>query len=194
LFSKILFKRAGAVSNANREADMRLRNKTIGILVGPGYEDLEFWVPHMRMIEEGAKVLVIGIEADVAYRSKSGGLVAKSAAAADAVRADQLDALLVPGGWAPDKLRRSADVLRLVRDMHAQNKIIGLICHAGWLAASAGICKGRRATGSAGIKDDMQNAGATWVDEPAFRDGNLVWGRVVEDIPDYCRELLNALS
>jgi protease I len=173
---------------------MKLNNKTIGILVGPGYEDLEFWVPHMRMIEEGAKVVVIGTEADASYQSKSGGLIARSEAAAKSVQADQLDALLVPGGCAPDKLRRNADVLRLVRDMHDQNKIIGLICHAGWVAASAGICKGRRATGSTGIRDDMQNAGATWVDEPALRDGNLVWGRVVEDIPDYCRELLKALS
>ncbi len=173
---------------------MQLKNKSIGILVGPGYEDLEFWVPRMRMIEEGATVLIIGTKAGVTYESKSGGLSAKSEAAAKAVRADQLDALLVPGGWAPDKLRRDADVLRLVREMHEQGKIIGLICHAGWVAASAGICSGKRATGSTGIKDDMQNAGAEWVDEPAFRDGNLVWGRVVEDIPDYCRELVMALS
>lgn len=173
---------------------MKLENKTIGILVGPGYEDLEFWVPRMRMIEEGAKVLVIGVEAGKTYRSKSGGLFVHSDAAAATVEADQLDALLVPGGWAPDKLRRNADVLRLVREMNSQNKIIGLICHAGWVAASAGICHGRRATGSTGIKDDMQNAGAIWVDQPAFRDGNLVWGRVVEDIPDYCRELTKALS
>ncbi|MEJ2154473.1 MAG: type 1 glutamine amidotransferase [Desulfobacteraceae bacterium] len=172
---------------------MRLENRTIGILVGPGYEDLEFWVPRMRMLEEGAKVLVIGIKAGEAYPSKSGGLVAMSDAAANMIQADQLDALLVPGGWAPDKLRRNTDVLRLVREMHSQNKIIGLICHAGWVAASAGICNGRRVTGSTGIKDDMQNAGAIWVDEPALRDGNLVWGRVVEDIPDYCRELVKAL-
>ena len=78
--------------------------------------------------------------------------------------------------------------------MNAQDKILGFICHAGWVAASAGICKGKRTTGSTGIKDDMENAGAIWVDEPAFREGNLVWGRVVADIPDYCRELIKALS
>ncbi len=78
--------------------------------------------------------------------------------------------------------------------MDAQDKILGFICHAGWVAASAGICKGKRATGSTGIKDDMENAGAIWVDESAFREGNLVWGRVVADIPDYCRELVKALS
>jgi protease I len=173
---------------------MRLKGKTIGILVGPGYEDLEFWVPHMRMQEEGAEVKVIAGKAGETYTSKSGGLTAVSQVAAQEVSADQLEALLVPGGWAPDKLRRDPDILQLVRDMHTRCKILGFICHAGWVAASAGICKGKRVTGSAGIRDDMENAGATWVDEPAFREGNLVWGRVVADIPDYCRELLKALS
>ncbi len=173
---------------------MQLRGKTVGILVGPGYEDLEFWVPYMRMIEEGANVQVIASKKGVAYPSKSGGLTAEGDVAAGEVTAGQLDALLVPGGWAPDKLRRDPNILQLVREMNAQGKILGFICHAGWVAASAGICKGKRATGSAGIKDDMENAGATWADEPAFRDGNLVWGRVVADIPDFCRELVKALS
>lgn len=173
---------------------MKLSNKTVGILVGPGYEDLEFWVPYMRMKEEGANVWIIGTRKGIRYNSKSGGLVAESQFAADEITADPLDALLVPGGWAPDKLRRDQSVLRLVRDIHGQNKILGLICHAGWVAASAGICNGKRATGSKGIKDDMQNAGATWVDEPAFQEDNLVWGRVVEDIPEYCRVLIKALA
>jgi len=121
-------------------------------------------------------------------------LTANSQFAAGEVAADELDALLVPGGWAPDKLRRDPNILQLVQNMNAQGKILGFICHAGWVAASAGICKGKKATGSTGIKDDMENAGAVWVDEPAFREGNLVWGRVVEDIPDYCRELVAALS
>jgi deglycase len=173
---------------------MRLEGKIIGILVGPGYEDLEFWVPYMRMQEEGAQVKVIGSKAGETYTSKSGGLTVESAIAADAIDADRLDALLVPGGWAPDKLRRDKNILKLVREMNEQGKILGFICHAGWVAASAGICKGRRVTGSTGIRDDMHNAGAFWVDEPAFREGNLVWGRVVADIPDYCRELITALS
>jgi protease I len=173
---------------------MKLQGKTVGILVGPGYEDLEFWVPYMRMIEEGAQVKVIaGSEGEI-YTSKSGGLTAESQVAAKDITAGQLDALLVPGGWAPDKLRRDRHVLQLVRQMNEREKVLGFICHAGWVAASAGICKGKRATGSTGIKDDMENAGAVWVDEPAFREGNLVWGRVVADIPDYCRELVKALS
>jgi protease I len=173
---------------------MRLTGKTIGILVGPAYEDLEFWVPLMRMQEEGAQVQIIASKSGETYTSKSGGLQAKSQFSAGQVSADRLDALLVPGGWAPDKLRRDADILQLVRDMHARGKILGFICHAGWVAASAKIVKGRRVTGSTGIRDDMQNAGAVWVDEPALRDDNLVWGRVVEDIPDYCRELVRALA
>ena len=177
-----------------KEGRMRLKGKTVGILVAPGYEDLEFWVPYMRMKEEGAEVKVIATKGGATYTSKSGGLTVESQVAAKEITADQLEALLVPGGWAPDKLRRDPNILRLVREMNAQGKILGFICHAGWVAASAGICKGKRATGSSGIKDDMENAGATWVDEPAFREGNLVWGRVVADIPDYCRELIKALS
>ena len=173
---------------------MRLKEKIIGILVGPGYEDLEFWVPYMRVIEEGAEVRIIGSRADEIYTSKSGGLTVESQVAASDINVDQLDALLLPGGWAPDKLRRDSNILQLVQQMNSQNKILGFICHAGWVAASAAICKGKRATGSTGIKDDMENAGALWVDEPAFREGNLVWGRVVADIPDYCRELIKALS
>ena len=173
---------------------MRLTEKIIGILVGPGYEDLEFWVPYMRVIEEGAEVRIIGSRADEVYTSKSGGLTVESEVAASDINVDQLDALLLPGGWAPDKLRRDSNILQLVQQMNSQNKILGFICHAGWVAASAAICKGKRATGSTGIKDDMENAGAIWVDEPAFREGNLVWGRVVADIPDYCRELIKALS
>ena len=173
---------------------MQLKGKIIGILVGPGYEDLEFWVPYMRMKEEGADVRIIGSQKGNVYNSKSGGLTATSEAAAGDVAAGQLDGLIVPGGWAPDKLRRDPKILQLVRDMDAQGKILGFICHAGWVAASAGICKGKRATGSTGIKDDMENAGAIWVDEPAFREENLVWGRVVADIPDFCRELVEALT
>lgn len=166
----------------------------MGILVGPGYEDLEFWVPYMRMKEEGAQVRVIGTKAGETYPSKSGGLTAESETASGEAAADRLDALLVPGGWAPDKLRRDPKILELIREMNDRGKILGFICHAGWVAASAGICKGKRATGSTGIRDDMENAGAAWVDEPAFREDNLVWGRVVEDIPDFCRELVEALS
>jgi protease I len=112
----------------------------------------------------------------------------------ESLKADDLFALVIPGGWAPDKLRRHASVTELVRKMHAGKKPIGITCHGGLVAISAGIVKGRRATGSLGIKDDLVNAGATWVDQAAFRDGNLIWGRIVADIPAFCRELVAALK
>ncbi len=173
---------------------MRLEGKKIAFLIGPGFEDLEFWVVYMRLIEEGARVTVIGTKAGEVYVSKHGGLTAKSEVAASDVRADQFDALVIPGGWAPDNIRRSAAVKSLTKGIYDQGKVIGLICHAGLVGISAGIVAGHRTTGSLGIKDDLENAGATWVDEPAFRDGTLVWGRVVEDIPYFCRELVNALA
>jgi protease I len=173
---------------------MRLQGKRVAILVGPGYEDLEFWVPLMRLQEEGAEVTVVGIRADESYTSKSGGLEAIARVGADHITADQFDGVVVPGGWAPDKLRRYESVCALVRTTYEQGKVVASICHGGLVLVSAGILRGHRATGSLGIKDDVVNAGATWVDEPAFRDGNLVWGRVVADIPPFCRELVSALE
>jgi len=174
---------------------MKLLRKNVAVLVGPGYEDLEFWVPLMRLQEEGAHVTVVGIEAGETYASKSGGLTATAEVGADAVDAGQFDAVVVPGGWAPDKLRRYEGVLDLVREVYRAGKIVASICHGGLVLISAGIVRGHRATGSKGIKDDLINAGASWTyDEEAFRDGNLVWGRVVPDIPAFCRELVAALS
>ena len=172
---------------------MRLQNKRIAVLVEEGFEDLEFWVTVMRLREEGAKVTIVGTNANHTVKGKN-ALTATSEVAASAVSADDFDAVVVPGGWAPDKLRRYPEVTGLVRRAYEQKKIVGLICHAGLVGVSAGIVRGHRATGSKGIKDDLINAGAEWVDEPAFRDGNLVWGRVVEDIPDFCRELVTAIE
>jgi protease I len=171
---------------------MRLQGKTYGVFVAEGFEDLEFWVPVMRLREEGARVVVIGLNHET-VRGKH-CLEATPERAASEARSEEFDGLVVPGGWAPDKLRRSEEVLNLVRAVHSQGKPIGFICHAGWVAASAGILRGRRATGSRGIRDDLVNAGATWVDLPAFREGTLIWGRVVEDIPDFCRELVAAFA
>jgi protease I len=170
-----------------------LSGRKLAVLVDEGFEDLELWVPVMRLREEGATVLLVGREAGKLYRGKH-GLSATAEAAARDVRASELDAVVVPGGWAPDKLRRYPEVTGLVHDVYAQGKVVGLICHAGLVGISARIVAGHRATGSLGIRDDLVNAGATWVDEPAFRDGNLVWGRVVEDIPAFCRELVAALA
>ena len=170
---------------------MRLSGKRIAVLVASGVEDLEFYVPYMRLQEEGAEVLGAGLSLDPA--TGKNGLEIKPDVTVDSLKSGDLYALVVPGGWAPDKLRRYKAVTDLVREMDSAGKIIGIICHGGLVPISAGILEGRRATGSLGIKDDLVNAGATWVDEPAFRDGNLVWGRVVDDIPDFCRELVAAL-
>lgn len=172
---------------------MRLKAKRVAMLLEEGFEDLEFWVTVMRLQEEGATVTIVGPTADKSVRGKN-GLSAASQVAAEAVTADDFDALVVPGGWAPDKLRRYPTVTKLVRQIYEQGKIVGLICHAGLVGISAGIVRDHRATGSLGIKDDLVNAGAAWVDEAAFRDGNLVWGRVVADIPAFCRELVTAIE
>ena len=170
---------------------MRLKGKKIAILVANDVEDLEYYVPFMRLQEEGAQVLTAGLDLKPVHGKN--GLLITPDRIIETLSPDELFALIVPGGWAPDKLRRYPVVTDLVRNMDAVRKPIGIICHGGLVAISAGIVKGHRATGSLGIKDDLVNAGATWVDSPAFRDGNQVWGRVVADIPDFCRELIAAL-
>lgn len=171
---------------------MKLVGKRIAYLVEDGFEDLEFWVPVMRLREEGATVVVVGSRLDHFHGKYR--LSASADVDASEVCAAEFDGLVVPGGWAPDKLRRYSAITKLVREVYEQGKIVGAICHAGWVLISAGIVHGHKATGSSGIRDDLLNAGAEWVDTPAFRDGNIVWGRVVDDIPDFCRELVKALS
>ena len=170
---------------------MRLQGKRIAIFVAEGVEDLEYYVPLMRLQEEGAAVLSAGLDLKP-VRGKN-GLIVTPDTTIDSLKANELFALIVPGGWAPDKLRRHPVATNLVRKMNEARKPLGIICHGGLVAISAGIVHGHNATGSLGIKDDLVNAGATWVDAPAFRDENKVWGRVVADIPDFCRELVALL-
>lgn len=173
---------------------MRLSGKKIAFLVGPGFEDLEFWVPYMRLQEEGAQVTTVGIRAGESYASKHGCLKAHADMGADEVQPDAFDAVVIPGGWAPDKIRRYEGIKRLVKEVYDRGGIVGMICHGGLVGISARIVQGHRATGSLGIKDDLENAGAIWVDAPAFQDGNLVWGRVVADIPAFNRTLIEAIA
>jgi protease I len=172
---------------------MRLSGKHVAYLLGPEFEDLEFWVPLMRLREEGAVVDVLGLKAGVTYTGKYGVPATAEFAVGEADAAEYV-AVVIPGGWAPDKLRRDPGVLRFVRAMYDDRHIIGMICHAGLVGISAGIVSGHEATGSEGIKDDLLNAGALWRDVPALRSGPLVWGRVVADIPDFCRELIAAIQ
>lgn len=171
---------------------MRLSGKKVCIFIEQEFEDLEYWVTLMRLQEEGATVVTVSPKG-TDFRGK-GGLAAKADTTADQVSAAEFDAVVIPGGWCPDKLRRYESVLKIVREADSAGKIIGSICHGGWVPVSAGVVKGRKATGSKGIKDDLVNAGAVWVDEPALREGNWVWGRVVADIPDFCRELVAAIE
>jgi len=170
---------------------MRFQGMKIAILVAEGVEDLEYYVPMMRLQEEGAKVLTAAMDLKPIHGKN--GLEIRPDTEIKSLNAGELNGLVVPGGWAPDKLRRYPVVTGLVSELDKQGKVIGIICHGGLVAVSAKIVRGK-ATGSLGIKDDILNAGGTWVDEPAFRDGNLVWGRVVADIPDFCRELVAALA
>jgi len=171
---------------------MRLNGHRIAFLVAEGAEDLEFYVPYMRLQEEGAETIAAGL--DIKPVHGKNGLKIEPTATIESLRAEELLCVVIPGGWAPDKLRRHKVVTDLVRELDQAGKTIGIICHGGLVPISADIVRGHRATGSLGIRDDLVNAGATWVDEPAFRDGNQVWGRVVEDIPAFCRELVAALA
>jgi len=173
---------------------MLLKGKTLAMALGPHFEDLEFWAVFMRIKEEGATIITAGLHAGDVYISKSEGLTAKADVSFSDLRAVDLAGLLIPGGWAPDKIRRDEHLKALIQEMDRLKRVLGFICHAGWVAASAGIMKGRIAAGSEGIKDDMINAGAKWVDEAAIADENRVWGRVVADIPEYNRLLIATLA
>jgi protease I len=159
------------------------------VLVADGVEDLEYWVTVMRLREAGAEVTSVGMSLDP-VKGKN-GLEARADRLAADVDANDVDGLVIPGGWAPDKLRRYPAITDLVRAVHDAGKPIGIICHGGLVAISAGIVeRDHPTTGSLGIRDDLVNAGGRFIDEPAFRDGNLVWGRVVDDIPAFERELV----
>lgn len=171
---------------------MHLKDKKIVMLVAEGVEDYEYFVPMMRLQEEGAQVLTAALELKP-FKGKN-GLTITPDALIESLNADELFSIIIPGGWAPDKLRRYDVVKNLVKKMDDAKKIVGIICHGGSTAISAGIIKkGQRVTGSTGIKDDLENVGGVWADEPAFREGNQVWGRVVADISDFNRELVKAL-
>jgi protease I len=171
---------------------MKLQGVKVLALIHTDFEDLEYWYPVYRLKEEGAEVHTVGEEANKKYIGKY-GVPANSDRAFGQVNAAEYDVLLVPGGWAPDKLRRFPEVLEIVRTMNADGKVIGEICHAGWVLISAGILKGKKVTSTPGIKDDMTNAGAVWENVPVVVDGNLVSSRQPPDLPDYTRALIETI-
>ncbi len=167
--------------------------KRILVFVGDIYEDLELWYPKLRMIEAGAEVVVAGAEAGRSYAGKNGYPCVSDASLAD-VTAEDFDGLIVPGGFMPDKLRRDPHVLQLVRDFDAAGKLVAAVCHGGWIPISAGVYRGVRVTGSPGIKDDLINAGAIWEDAPVVIDRHFVSSRKPDDLPDFCRGILQVMG
>jgi protease I len=171
---------------------MRLNGKRILILCGPDYEDMELHYPRYRLMEEGAEVVVAGI-GDAKYKGKKGYPVTVDAQVSDLAARD-FDAVVIPGGYAPDHMRRSEALLSLVREIHDDGKTVAAICHAPWVAISAGILKGKRMTCVPAIKDDVINAGADYVDESVVVDGNLVTSRRPDDLPVFLPAVIEAIA
>jgi protease I len=166
--------------------------KRVVCLLDDEFEDLELWYPVYRAREEGATVVFAAPEKGRRYVGKY-GVPAVSNLAYEELDANAFDGVLVPGGWAPDKIRRDANVLRFIREMDAAGKPIGQICHAGWVLISAKILNGRKVTSTPGIRDDMENAGAQWFDEPVVVDGHLISARRPPDLPPYAKAFCDAL-
>jgi len=172
---------------------MDLHGKRIAVLVADYYQDLEVWYPLLRFREDGAQTVAVGAEKGKTYTSKRGYPVVADKSLADVSAAD-FDAVVVPGGWAPDTLRQDERVLSFVREMDRSGKIVAAICHAGWVLCSAEILRGRKITCFPAIKDDMIHAGAEYVDEEVVVDRNLITSRVPNDLPAFGREIAKALA
>ncbi|MBA4065488.1 MAG: protease [Isosphaera sp.] len=172
---------------------MNLAGKRVAVLVEQKYEELEVWYPVYRLREAGAEVVLVGPEAGKTYPSKLGYPAKADAAAAD-VTADRFHAVVIPGGFSPDYVRRSEPMLKLVRDAAGQGKPVAAVCHGPWVLCSVGCLKGRTATGFHSIKDDMVNAGATFVDREVVVDGNIITSRKPDDLPAFVVALMEAIG
>jgi protease I len=171
---------------------MTLQGKTILFFAGPLYEDLELWYPKIRLEEEGARTIVAGT-GEKTYQGKRGYPITVDTTV-DQISSADFDALVIPGGYAPDIMRRSQKLLQLTREIYEAGKPVAFICHAGWVPISAGIVRGKRGTSVAAIKDDLVNAGLLWEDSPVVVDGNLISSRTPADLPQFCRALIDALE
>lgn len=171
----------------------KLSGKKILMFVDDLYEDLELWYPKIRLREEGAEIIIAGSDNGTIYKGKH-GYPCKAEADYENLKADEFDALVIPGGFAPDKLRRIKKVLDLTRDIFNSGKPVAHICHAGWIPISAGIMKGYKCTSTPGIKDDLINAGAEWINAPVVVDRNMISSRNPEDLPEFCKAIIQMLS
>ena len=169
-----------------------MKKETVLMLVGPDYEDLEVWYPKLRLEAAGFEVPVAG-SGEKSYRGKHGYPCPVDGEVREFM-SDTLAGIIAPGGWAPDKLRRDPTVLNLVREVHSAGGLVATICHGPWILISAGIVKGRRMTSTVGIRDDLVNAGALWVDEPVVVDENIISSRTPKDLPAFGESLVEWLS
>jgi protease I len=172
---------------------MELQGKRVAVLVEQMYQEMEVWYPIYRLREAGCKVTVVGPQAGENYPSKL-GYPAKSDKAAREVSADDFDALVIPGGYAPDHMRRCEPMIRLVSAMAEQGKIIAAICHGPWMLCSTQALKGRKVTCFFAIKDDVINAGARYLDAEVIRDGNIITSRKPDDLPAFMQTLIQAVK
>ena len=174
-------------------ANTSLAGHRVLIFVEDHYEDLELWYPKLRLIEAGADVTIAGPQTGQRYVGKNGYPCVSDAAISE-MSASDFHGVICAGGWMPDKLRRDPKVLQLIREFSAAGKLVAAICHGGWMPISAGVYRGVQVTGSPGIKDDLINAGAFWSDAPVIVDRHFVSSRKPDDLPDFCRGLLDVLT
>ena len=171
---------------------MARKKLPVGILLEDLYEDQEFWYPYFRLKEAGFEVIAIAPELRE-YKSKH-GYPAKAEKEVGKIKASKLSALVIPGGYAPDRMRRNKKMVDLVAEVHKQKKPVAAICHGPWMLASANILKGKTATSFFSLKDDVVNAGAEWVDKPVVNDKGIITSRNPNDLPEFMKALLNALG
>jgi protease I len=172
---------------------MEISGKRVMIPVEEMFNTFEFWYPYYRLKEAGAEVVVVGSGSSDTYTGKPGTEV-KVDTSADQVTAADFDGIVIPGGYAPDIMRRYPKMVQLVRDFDESGKLVAAICHAGWMLASAEILEGRSVTSFFAIKDDLIHAGANWVDQEVVVDGNLITSRKPDDLPAFMRAVIKALS
>jgi protease I len=172
---------------------MELQNKRVAVLVEQQYQEMEVWYPIYRLREAGCTVTVVGPEAGQSYPSKL-GYPCKSDKAASQCRAEDFDAVVVPGGFAPDFMRRTEAMIRLVSNMAEQGKVVAAICHGPWVLCSTQALKGKKATCFMAIKDDVINAGAKYIDAEVVRDGNIITSRKPDDLPAFMTTMMQAIK